>query len=167
MTEPAEAAPCAAHPDSVNSRLAAHLRRNQETITQEWLARVVADPEIKTETLTTAELQAQLPTLFQGLLKALCDYGSEAVAKKAELASARHGAQRWRQGYDLTELLREIAHLRTVFIYHLRVFEAEHEDFGMAARLFAETTVHGFLDEMIAAAAEQFVKSERAEQRSG
>ncbi|HYF37656.1 MAG TPA: RsbRD N-terminal domain-containing protein, partial [Prosthecobacter sp.] len=93
--------PCQAHPESVNARLAAFLNGKQEAVVQEWLNRMKNDAAIKTETLTTRELKAQLPALFEDLMKALCEYGSDAVAQKSDLDSARHGAMRWRQGYDL------------------------------------------------------------------
>ena len=53
--------------------------------------------------------------------------------------------------------LRELKHLRSILIYHLRVFEGLNPEDGMAARLFIATTLHAFIDEMAIAAAEQYL----------
>ena len=60
------------------------------------------------------------------------------------------------KGNELTEMLRELKHLRSILIYHLRVFEGLNPEDGMAARLFIATTLHAFIDEMAIAAAEQY-----------
>ena len=155
-------APCAAHPESVNARLAAYLRANRGAISAEWMGRVLSDPAVGNETLTTAELKSSMPALFESLVSALCQYGNEDVAQRSSVDSAKHGAMRWQQGYNFGELLREIRHLRAVFIYHLARFEDAHPDFGMVARLFAATTVHAFLDDLLVSAAEEYVKADKS-----
>lgn len=146
-----------AHPSSVNGRLAESLDAQREVIINEWLGRVPGDSTIPTDSMTTPQLTDHLPQLFDDLISTLHRYGSEAVAEKSESDGEEHGATRWQQGFELPEMLRELMHLRTVLIYHLRVFEETHEDFGMAARLFVSSTLHRFLDEMGIDATKQFL----------
>ncbi len=146
------------HPDSVNGRLADYLATKKEAIIAEWLERVRADPAIvPTETLNTIALRNHLPEIFDDLTDTLRRYGSESVAVQAVSDAAEHGATRLRQGYELPEMLRELKLLRTVLIFHLRVFEDLNPDDGMVARLFISTTLHGFLDEMAIDATEEYL----------
>ncbi len=146
-----------AHPDSVNGRLAESLDSQQKDIINEWLERVRKDPAIPTDSLTLDQVKDHLPQLFDDLTQTLSRYGSEVVAEKSERDGEEHGSARWEQGFELPEVLRELMHLRSILIHRLGLFESSNEDFGMVARLFVTTTVHGFLDRMGINATEQFL----------
>ena len=64
---------------------------------------------------------------------------------------------RWQKGYALHAVIREIAALRTEFIYQLRLFEEAHPEFAMTHRLFASTTIHGILDYVICDGTDKFL----------
>jgi hypothetical protein len=150
-----------ADPDSVNGRLADFLCTRKEEMIRAWIEHVHTDASIPAEGLTTNQLRDHLPRLFDDLADSLRSYGTDHVAAQVAKDAAKHGSERWQQGYDVAQVLREIMHLRGVFIYHLRIFEELNADFGMAARLFANATVHRFLDEISIAATEQFLASQR------
>ena len=57
-------------------------------------------------------------------------------------------------------MLRELMHLRTILIYHMRNFEDLNPEFGMVSRLFISTTLHRFIDEMMIDAAEAYLWSQ-------
>ncbi len=142
--------------DTVNVRLAGYLCEHREGIILEWLDRVLADPKIATDSMTTGMLKDHVPSLFDDLADTLREYGNEAVAGRAARDADSHGSTRWKEGYSLSELLREIKHLRTVLIHHLLAFEDQHPDFGLAPRLYAVATVHAFIDDMAIRGAEEF-----------
>lgn len=146
-----------AHPDSVNGRLAETLDSQRNDIINEWLDRVRKDPAIPTDSLTLEQVRDHLPQLFDDLTETLKRYGSEVVAEQAEKDGEKHGSARWEQGFELPEMLRELMHFRTILIHRLGLFEAGNEDFGMVARTFVTTTLHGFLDRMGINATEQFL----------
>ena len=150
------------HPESVSGRLAAFLTSHKDAIRDEWLTRIRRDLATKTEKLTTEALIDHLPQLFDDIIDALRHYRGETVHEQMRRDAAAHATTRLQQGYDLASLLREIAHLRTIFIYHLRMFEESYPDFGMAARLFADATVHRLLDELTVDSAEQFLSGLQA-----
>ncbi|CAN5840347.1 hypothetical protein BH11VER1_BH11VER1_37440 [soil metagenome] len=145
-------------PDSVNQRLADYLHENKEVIINEWLGRVHVDTKIaSTEILNTVALKNHIPRIFDDLTDTLRRYGSKSVADQAIDNAEDHGATRFRQGYELPEMLREIKHFRAVIIYHLQVFDDLNEADGLAARLFISTTVHGFIDELTIDATEEYL----------
>lgn len=146
-----------AHPESVNGRLARTLDSQRSEIIGEWLTRVGKDPLIPTDSLTLDQVRDHLPHLFDDLTDTLRRYGDAEVADQSEKDGEEHGAARWQQGFQLPEMLRELMHLRAILIHRLGMFEEHNEDFGMVARLFVTTTLHGFLDRMGINATEQFL----------
>ena len=151
--------------DSVNARLAEFICSRKEEMIRAWLARVTADAAVPSSSLTTNQLRNHLPRLFDDLADIIREYNSEGAVQRAGRDAQKHGVERWDQGFSLIDLLREITHLRAVFIYHLRVFEEMHTDFGTAARLFANVTVHQFLDELAIDATERFLAAEKDARR--
>lgn len=150
-----------ADPESVNDRLAEFLVGRRDEIMRAWLARVEVDPAIKTRTLSAAELKDHLPRLVDDIAASLRVYEGPTHSERFAKDAAKHGSERWQQGYEVTELLREIMHLRAIFVYHLHVFEELHPEFGTAARVFADSTIHAFLDEIGIESTEQFLRSDR------
>ncbi|MEQ1751204.1 MAG: RsbRD N-terminal domain-containing protein [Prosthecobacter sp.] len=149
-----------AHPESVNGLLAIYLSAQKETIIAEWIERVRGDLTITaTDVLNSRALKNHLPELFDDLIETLRRYGSTIVASQTVKDAEDHGAVRSRQGYRLSEMLRELKHLRAVLIYHLRLFEEQNPDRGMAERLFVSTTLHGFVDEMAIHATEEYLST--------
>jgi hypothetical protein len=68
-----------------------------------------------------------------------------------------HGQIRWQQDYDVSELLREIGHLRTALIHQLIDFQTQIPDFGDAPREIATVIVHSYLDKLMRRSVEQFI----------
>jgi hypothetical protein len=152
-----------AHPSSINGGLADHLSASREEILREWMHRARSDAQVAAaDSLGVAELKDHLPHILEDLITSLRRYGSEVVAEKSVRDAEEHGATRWRQGYDLPEVLVELMHFRAVLIYHLRVFEDNNPDFGMISRLFVSSTMHRFLDQMGIDATEEFLSLQNA-----
>lgn len=151
--------------ESVNARLADFFCGRKEEMIKAWIGRLQRDPAIATKSLDNNQLRDHLPRLFDDLADLLRRYGSEDVVERTERDAEKHGMERWQQGFSLTALLREIMHLRGIFIHHLRVFEEAHSDFGTAARLFAHSTVHQFLDHMAIDATQEFLAADKQARR--
>ncbi len=143
---------------SVNADLADYLCEHKQDIIGEWRERVCADGAIKpSKSLNTAALTNRLPYIFDDLNVTLRRYRSTLNSEQAVKDAREHGATRWRQGYELSEVMRELKHLRSILIYHLHFFESRHPENGMAANLFVSTIVHRFLDEMVIETTEEFL----------
>jgi hypothetical protein len=153
------------HPESVNARLADFICGRKDEIIRAWVGRVQADQSLKAAELTPNQIRDHLPRLIDDLADTLRRVGSERVVEQSAEDAEKHGAERWQQGYDVANLLREIMHLREIFIYHLRIFEDTHPDLGTPARLFTHSAVHHFLDELGINAIERFLASEKRARR--
>ena len=108
--------------------------------------------------MTRPEIIDHIPDIFDAIIRALRQPLSETAMGKIQETSAEHVLVRWQKGYDLYAVLREVAALRTEFIYRLRLFEETHPEFAMTERLFASTTIHGILDYVICDGTDKFFK---------
>ena len=148
----------------IGAQLASFLSDRCDAITAQCVAAFERDALIPiSDNLTLLQLKDHLPSLFGNLSDTLRDAFDQNRKREATETATKHGEHRWIEGYDLSELIREFAHVRTVFIAHLLEFEECHPDFGAAAKLFAQVTLHRFFDDAVRNSVEQF----RAEQQLG
>ncbi len=99
------------------ARLAERLSESVPAIVEAWSRAVRADPGIHSDdSLSYAEFVDHIPKVVEKLCAVLRDgeLGGERSAIRREARA--HGLFRWRQGYDLGELMREIGHLREVLL---------------------------------------------------
>lgn len=97
------------------------LRNGQETIVRTWTEKVTADRRINSDDrLSYLQLVDHIPQIVEELHEAL----AEGRMEVSMLSQGReHGRQRWRQGYELKEVVRELTLLRITlveFIEHYR-----------------------------------------------
>jgi hypothetical protein len=144
--------------ESVSSHLATYLERHKELITTSWVERVRHTLEIPTGSMTRPEIIDHIPDIFDAIIRALRQPLSETAMEEIQETSSEHVVLRWREGYDLYAVIREIAALRTEFIYQLRLFDQTHPEFSVTQRLFASATIHGILDDIICDATDKFLK---------
>ena len=97
------------------------LKNGQETIVRTWTEKVTADRRINSdERLSYLQLVDHIPQIVEELHTALGNgHGEVPVLTQGR----EHGRQRWRQGYELKEVVRELTLLRATlveFIEHYR-----------------------------------------------
>jgi RsbT co-antagonist protein rsbRD N-terminal domain len=155
-----------AHPESASGRLAAYLESHKDAMTNEWVARVRKDSAVPTDSMTKPEIIDHIPEIFDAIIQALRQHRSDTTIEQVHQIAARHAIVRWIEHFNLQAVLRELSLLRAEFIYHLRVFEEEHPDFGIAARLFASTTIHQILDDAVIDATNTFLKLAERDDRN-
>jgi hypothetical protein len=86
------------------------LRHGSETIVRTWTEKVLNDKRVYSDSqLTYAQLLDHIPQIVEELGLALADERHDARMLKE---GRHHGRQRWRQGYDLREVVRELTLLR-------------------------------------------------------
>jgi hypothetical protein len=147
-----------AHFESITGRLASYLERHKDLITTSWVERVRNSLAVPTEYMTRPEIMDHIPDIFDAIIQALRQPRDDAAMEQIQETSAQHVAVRWQEEYELPAVLREIAFLRTEFIYQLRLFEETHPEFGMTQRLFASTTIHRILDDVMSDSTDKFLK---------
>ena len=147
-----------AHSESISGRLADYLEAHKDAMTNGWVERVRNDPGVPTGSMTKLEIIDHLPLIFDAITRALRQPRSYTAIEQLHQVTVRHAVVRWIERFNLQAVLREISLLRAEFIYHLRVFEEDHPDFGIVARLSASTTIHRILDDLLMDAIDTFLK---------
>jgi signal transduction histidine kinase len=106
--------------------LARHLSGRREAILKAWQSAIKRDPEIETgDALPRVQLLDHIPAILTTFERELASSGG-APAMPSEGAgqepAAAHGLQRWRQGYDLREVTRELGKLNECVVAELDTY---------------------------------------------
>ena len=141
--------------DAVQEELAAlalHLRNRRDAILQAWQGAIKRDPTITTgDALPRVQLLDHIPSMLANFEHALYRAPEDAVEAGTEAGqepAVAHGLQRWRQGYDLREVTRELGKLNECVVAELDSYsvsnpEISHDrDRHRAARM-GGTVQHG------------------------
>jgi len=96
------------------------LKNGQETIVRTWTEKVTSDRRINSdERLSYLQLVDHIPQIVEELQYALEDGRADAPM----LTQGReHGRQRWRQGYELKEVVRELTLLRVTLVEFIELY---------------------------------------------
>jgi hypothetical protein len=96
------------------------LRNGQETIVRTWTEKVTADRRVSSDArLSYLQLVDHIPQIVEELQDALAD-GQPAPPVLCE--GRQHGRQRWKQGYELKEVVRELTLLRVTLVEFLELY---------------------------------------------
>lgn len=146
----------------VLSRLAEYLQTQQQAITDQWLLAVRRDPEIETaDRLTHQQLVDHLPQLFAELCAFLRRRDAAALQDIKEDAQ-QHGGYRWKNGYEIEEVLRELDVFRHLIGTAVARFGKVDEEFKGTAESTAAALVHQFFSEVTVNSVKQFVGEQQA-----
>ena len=153
-----------ANKKSIGVQLADFISRRHERILLDWEQAVRRDQSVPSaDKLTRRQLTDHIPELLTSLSLTLCETYDRELAQDVTYTAAMHGQIRWQQDYDVSELLREIGHLRTALIHQLIEFQTDVPDFGDEPREVATVIVHSYLDKLMRRSVDQFIAmSERA-----
>jgi hypothetical protein len=155
-----------ARSENVSSLLANYMASQKDAIIKEWAAQVRKDAAVPTDNMAALAIVEHVPPIFDAIVHALRKHRTDITMEQIRQSTATHIITRWQQNYSLPAVLREVSLLRTVFIYHLRLFEELHPDFVLAERFFASATINSMLDEVGMDATDQFLKLTRDNPRS-
>lgn len=133
---------------------------HREQILQSWIAAVDRHPSISTsDNLTYTQLLDHLPELCRELAALLKRPDAREIKREAREDARAHGWKRWRQGYKLEELIREICLIRRNFVDTWpKAFATTNTCFDADAQNAARRIVEGFFDHVIIEATVQFVE---------
>ncbi|MBV8860111.1 MAG: RsbRD N-terminal domain-containing protein [Acidobacteria bacterium] len=94
------------------------LKNGQETIVRTWTEKVTADRRINSdERLSYLQLVDHIPQIVEELHEALGNGHGHMLTEGRE-----HGRQRWRQGYELKEVVRELTLLRVTLVEFIEFY---------------------------------------------
>ena len=136
------------------------MHAQREQILHSWIAAVDRHPNISTsDNLTYTQLLDHLPELCAELAALLKQPNAQEIKREARQHARAHGWKRWRQGYKLEELIREICLIRRDFIdTWLQAFANTNPHFDIDAQNSARRVVESFFDNVIIEATVQFVE---------
>ena len=93
------------------------LKTGQETIVRDWTEKVTSDRRINSDArLSYIQLIDHVPQIVEELQRAI-ERGEREAPMMSE--GREHGRQRWRQGYELKEVVRELTLLRATLVEFL------------------------------------------------
>jgi len=123
---------------------AGFVRAEQDRLTKQWMDAVAIDPDlVEADKLTYQQLADHLPQILEGLCAALDVEDLDRVETSIERNARIHGKIRWRQGYRIEELVRELDLFQQVLADALDEFATRESRFtrrheSRARRLIAE-----------------------------
>ncbi|HEX3379852.1 MAG TPA: sensor histidine kinase [Paraburkholderia sp.] len=120
------------------------IRAERSRLTRQWMHAVSIDANlVEADKLTYQQLTDHLPEILEELCLALDSEDLECVETSIERDAKKHGNVRWRQGYRIEELVRELDLFQQVLVEALEEFierdktcTRRHE--SRARRLIAE-----------------------------
>ncbi|MCC8394705.1 sensor histidine kinase [Paraburkholderia sp. MMS20-SJTR3] len=123
---------------------AGFVKAERHRLTRQWMQAVAADVDlVEADKLTYQQLADHLPEILDELCAALAAEDLEQVETSIERDAKKHGKVRWRQGYRIEELVRELDLFQHVLADALdeyavldKTFTRRHE--SRARRLIAE-----------------------------
>ncbi|KND54745.1 Signal transduction histidine kinase [Candidatus Paraburkholderia kirkii] len=129
-----------------SSGLVAALREQQQALTERWMKLVFGDEEVEhSDQLTYRQLADHLPDIFDEICIVLESHNVRNQEGAIERNARQHGQWRWKQGYRIDELVRELDLFRQVLLLAIGEYASAHPGFPRAdeehARLMTDEVV--------------------------
>ncbi|MGF6726046.1 signal transduction histidine kinase [Paraburkholderia sp. GAS41] len=122
------------------------LRLDQVNLTERWMRAVFQDTELSdADRLTYEQLSDHIPVILEEICSALEEQDLDRVEPAIERNARKHGKLRWRQGYRIDELVRELDLFRQMLAGQIVVFSESRPHF---TRRHEERARH-FIDEAV------------------
>lgn len=136
------------------------LESGSEVIVRAWTEKVSSDKRVQSDAqLDYLQLIDHVPQILEELRQALArdarpDTGSLHKGKE-------HGRQRWQQGYELKEVIRELMLLRTTLLEYIETSgeKIPVQDFEQISRAYRQ--INGFMDEELYKTVEAYLEAPR------
>ncbi|SDI41177.1 sensor histidine kinase [Paraburkholderia phenazinium] len=122
------------------------LRLDQVNLTERWMRAVFQDTELtEADRLTYEQLSDHIPAILEEICSALEEQDFDQVEPAIERNARKHGKLRWRQGYRIDELVRELDLFRQMLTGQIVQFSESRPFF---TRRHEERARH-FIDEAV------------------
>ena len=135
------------------SGLADFLQAQRSRILLAWRKAIARDPKLtSSDPLPKADLYDHIPTLLTFFETRLRQGDAYAASQSdaGQAAAAAHGLQRWKQGYDLREVTRELGKLNEIVVGELESFSFDTHEAAAKARLLWASLCSTGIEESVA-----------------
>ena len=150
-----------------STALAAYIRRSRDGILTAWRGYVNRDPELTTaSSISRAQFTDSIPRILDAFERAL---GADDALRETQAdleqreGASEHGLQRWQQGYDLRETVREWAHLHRCILAELEDYGASHPELEVAVMRRARGVLVGLCGDGACESASRYTRLQQAE----
>jgi len=134
------------------------LASGSEQILRSWSEKVMSDRRVQTDAqLSYIQLIDHIPQIIEELKQAMAAGVTEVDIKEAD----KHGRERWRQGYDLKEVIRELILLRATLLEFLETYRGAIRQHNLEQLTRAYRQINGFLDEELYKTVEAYLEAPR------
>jgi hypothetical protein len=135
------------------------LKNGQETIVRAWTEKVASDRRVNSDArLSYIQLIDHVPQIVEELRRALSDpYADPRALEEGK----EHGRQRWQQGYELKEVVRELTLLRATLMEFLEQYRAALPSQKPEQLTRFYHRINGFMDEEIYKTVEAYLDAPR------
>ncbi len=117
--------------------LADHIALHHGDLVRSWQRAVHRDPHLtEGDSLPRSDLIDHIPALlaaFEHSLRQAATTGPDDADIYGGAAAAAHGLQRWKQGYNLRQVARELGKLNESVVLTLGIYPMDHADFSLEA----------------------------------
>ena len=135
------------------------LKNGRETIVRDWTERVTSDRRVNSDArLSYLQLIDHIPQIVEELQFALVGEpnGGQMLREGRE-----HGRQRWRQGYELKEVVRELTLLRATLVEFLERYRGALPSGGPEELTRSYHKINLFMDDEIYRTVEAYLDASR------
>ena len=150
--------------------VATHVQERRDAILHAWRLAVERDPDLRTAvTMSRVQFYDHIPYLLDALVAALQanDLADARHARRRESDNAEgHGVQRWRQGYDEQQVMREWVMLNACLSDELHAFMTTQPRLAQEIVSEAWRRVSDFIVAGIGESAAQFARLQQVEATS-
>ncbi|HEY0322542.1 MAG TPA: RsbRD N-terminal domain-containing protein [Pyrinomonadaceae bacterium] len=132
------------------------LASGSEQIVRTWSEKVMSDRRVQSDSqLSYVQLIDHIPQIIEELKQAMATSPPE-----EELTGANnHGRQRWRQGYELKEVIRELILLRATLLEFLETYRGAMRQHNLDQLTHAYRQINGFMDEELYKTVEAYLEA--------
>jgi signal transduction histidine kinase len=152
--------------NEMTRRLVEFLVGQQPFIGEQMVRTVRATGIIRSaQALTDQELIDHFPQLFADLVEYFITEADPETRKRTVAAAINHGMTRWRQGYQLTEIVRELGLVHRAILEHAveRFFDSNPQ--WIEGSKATWKNLAGFFEDWIAGSVQRYVENYTAELR--
>jgi hypothetical protein len=132
------------------------LASGSEQILRTWSEKVMSDRRVQSDAqLSYVQLIDHIPQIIEELKHAMATSMPEESLRQAN----NHGRQRWQQGYELKEVIRELILLRATLLEFLETYRGAIRQHNLDQLTRAYRQINCFMDEELYKTVEAYLEA--------
>lgn len=144
------------------------LQRGHETIVRRWTEKVATDSRVRSDAqLTYTQLIDHVPQIVEELRRALASELPLQSQGRMMQEGREHGRQRWQQGYELKEVVRELTLLRATLMEFIENYRGALVMRTPEQISQSYSRISGFIDEEIYKTVEAYLEKSGESHNTG